>query len=155
MIRNAVLHLHSTMLLLYLWRPWATGFVCGIYIPLCFYFITVHQPAKHILKYIYIPLCFYFIVKRCVSLVCSNRHLHSTMLLLYPTPTWPDFLSDIIYIPLCFYFILSTHDSTESCVCIYIPLCFYFIVEEYHDGRYGTPFTFHYASTLSRTCSQL
>ena len=53
-------------------------------------------------------------------------HLHSTMLLLYPSVMWSIRIRCIIYIPLCFYFIL------RSCCAavrrsIYIPLCFYFI----------------------------
>ena len=54
------LHLHSTMLLLYL----------------------PSKPQTPILKHIYIPLCFYFILDRPLTISCDSD-LHSTMLLLY------------------------------------------------------------------------
>ena len=42
-------------------------------------------------------------------------------------------------------------DRGIDCKPIYIPLCFYFIFVRYPFPGYAVPFTFHYASTLSRT----
>ena len=76
-----------------------------------------------------------------------------------------------IYIPLCFYFIGFPSVVPMSRGKIYIPLCFYFIWEIYQNQMGQTnlhstmlllylissastvalcPFTFHYASTLSK-----
>ena len=135
----------------------AISFVCSaraisIYIPLCFYFIIHRINLDGRICWIYIPLCFYFIgVDR--SVVPWRRpHLHSTMLLLYPT--------DVVHKILCFceftfhyastlsYFeapcssshhnlhstmLLLYHDFASRLtyrVKIYIPLCFYFILSE-------------------------
>ena len=63
-------------------------------------------------------------VRSAASLLC---HLHSTMLLLYPSPArFPAMLKSI-----------------------YIPLCFYFIHVPFDIPCLVSPFTFHYASTLS------
>ena len=101
-----VQHLHSTMLLLYLK---GLQFCLGqayIYIPLCFYFIEGNAVLPVIRARIYIPLCFYFITETTTdsifittftfhyaSTLSLHRvvrpyvdlHLHSTMLLLYPS----------------------------------------------------------------------
>ena len=55
------LHLHSTMLLLYLFCFEIDNSIILIYIPLCFYYIGLVHPVQH----------------------QENIHLHSTMLLLY------------------------------------------------------------------------
>ena len=103
--------------------------------------------------------------------------LHSTMLLLYHNDTLGMDNVDIIYIPLCFYFILFTSCLTARKALIYIPLCFYFIDDRFSGETYIfknlhstmlllyllalefntrlTKFTFHYASTLSRTSFSL
>ena len=56
----------------------------------------------------------------------------------------------IIYIPLCFYFIAEPPPHRTDRGAIYIPLCFYFIHHRSAGCARRTPFTFHYASTLSR-----
>ena len=56
-----------------------------------------------------------------------NKHLHSTMLLLY----------------------LGTGGDLMTLRQIYIPLCFYFIKERKRQEDHLIKFTFHYASTLS------
>ena len=58
-----------------------------------------------------------------------TAHLHSTMLLLY----------------------LCTADLPGGQSIIYIPLCFYFIRFERISSNHGSVFTFHYASTLSKS----
>ena len=60
-------------------------------------------------------------------------NLHSTMLLLYRIP--PAVMASWILF-------------------IYIPLCFYFILPSSPKIVYNTPFTFHYASTLSEIGSR-
>ena len=82
---NELINLHSTMLLLYLFRQtWASmprdnlhstmlllypGILADktgqnfIYIPLCFYFIRRWWPYRSDRSQIYIPLCFYFITR--------------------------------------------------------------------------------------------
>ena len=81
--REQFLHLHSTMLLLYLCKEWFRTENNPIYIPLCFYFIAMTINSCMPLSCIYIPLCFYFIE---VLLVLVS-------------------IAACIYIPLCFYFI--------------------------------------------------
>ena len=149
-MHSLLTHLHSTMLLLYLrWFQMMGKFFC-IYIPLCFYFIRyspfIHPSSKsftfHYASTLSNELTFVF---------NQITHLHSTMLLLYPTSsTYFAIPFSYIYIPLCFYFI---GDSTGKEVCtryIYIPLCFYFIGGWPCSWRAPAVFTFHYASTLSR-----
>ena len=99
-----LLHLHSTMLLLYL---------IVVDLVLCS-------------AVIYIPLCFYFISFRSFS-SASSVNLHSTMLLLYLLSLLSGRCYDQIYIPLCFYFIGVRKDLLVYHSAIYIPLCFYFI----------------------------
>ena len=55
------IYLHSTMLLLYPMAVIVCAVVVGIYIPLCFYFITPIPETISPVNIIYIPLCFYFI----------------------------------------------------------------------------------------------
>ena len=98
-----------------------------IYIPLCFYFITLEELNSNKISGIYIPLCFYFIfTRRCAIFTRSN-----------------------IYIPLCFYFIQDPFNSLLGHFRIYIPLCFYFISLAILFTAVMISFTFHYASTLS------
>ena len=58
---SAMMHLHSTMLLLYPYGVVCSKCVGHIYIPLCFYFIASSSLVKTVVYFIYIPLCFYFI----------------------------------------------------------------------------------------------
>ena len=44
-----------------------------------------HRGAAGKIIQIYIPLCFYFIASG-IDVVNADKHLHSTMLLLYPFP---------------------------------------------------------------------
>ena len=76
-----LLHLHSTMLLLYRIRSIYPGYS---YI-FTFHYASTLSPQVLICKdqlLIYIPLCFYFIYFRS-SITRSHSNLHSTMLLLY------------------------------------------------------------------------
>ena len=138
------------MLLLYLLSLLFVTSSGSIYIPLCFYFIGGAVPVQVPEDRIYIPLCFYFIwfwvhyfgwsekfTFHYASTLSSRRHairhdvkhLHSTMLLLYPP------------------FILIVPPP----LLIYIPLCFYFIPSRRWQSVTDCSFTFHYASTLSHT----
>ena len=90
-IHDKELHLHSTMLLLYLSAGAQNQDTGKIYIPLCFYFITMS------------------------ALMLSGRvqNLHSTMLLLYLFILSTSDMLNAIYIPLCFYFIRLQFCSQE------------------------------------------
>ena len=141
-----------------------------IYIPLCFYFISVCPRDPVIILYLHSTmLLLYRILFQVISLVylftfhyastLSNRfprhyagavHLHSTMLLLYLWISPVSRFQKFIYIPLCFYFIRNDWKWIAHCSLIYIPLCFYFIrVKEAGLSSRAIKFTFHYASTLS------
>ena len=167
-----ILHLHSTMLLLYPFQPFCH--IClflFIYIPLCFYFIDLTTSAPSIFIFIYIPLCFYFIAcfpSRTSWVISFTFHYASTL-----SQCWCKRIQDrsCIYIPLCFYFIGWCGDERDRCIVnlhstmlllyrfslpqqqnscpIYIPLCFYFIELEKREISSEIEFTFHYASTLS------
>ena len=145
-----VMHLHSTMLLLYLEQR-----VTALEQDVRFTFhyastLSKNRDQKSIGRTkIYIPLCFYFIVwafcsdkqrntwftfhyastlsRSILSIISADTYLHSTMLLLY-------LVRVLRFVVLSF---------------IYIPLCFYFIYLQAHEWRLDSGFTFHYASTLS------
>ena len=127
-ISQILKNLHSTMLLLYHNLYGSTALDEIIYIPLCFYFIDIADAMFECGMTIYIPLCFYFI-SCCLEAVQG---------------------CDLIYIPLCFYFIRWRVVRSVCRGMIYIPLCFYFIADERCRKRSIPQFTFHYASTLSR-----
>ena len=166
-------YLHSTMLLLYLTHP------AGLFLPVIpftfHYASTLSDCARHCVMefFIYIPLCFYFILKIIVKSARLSRNLHSTMLLLYPSPphwgagtprkftfhyastlsicrTLRSLLAFIIYIPLCFYFIRPTagHGNGKEAHLHSTMLLLYRLKEQGCNGPV-TEFTFHYASTLS------
>ena len=166
-----ILHLHSTMLLLYLKCP-SCGLHIGrnlhstmlllyriaepqvhrfklIYIPLCFYFIGWNHSGFYVCCSIYIPLCFYFINPTANPLDSEFGNLHSTMLLLYPQRMMACGLLQHHLHSTMLLLYRYTALPPAACSNIYIPLCFYFI-----NGirlRIQSPvlFTFHYASTLS------
>ena len=71
------------------------------------------------------------------------------MLLLYPKRHPKTKSRKHIYIPLCFYFIFWLVRQYGYFYIIYIPLCFYFIYSNSSFVIGLSPFTFHYASTLS------
>ena len=149
MILCKVANLHSTMLLLYPWLRLWLHHAIRIYIPLCFYFIWVghnntpgHQLHLHstmLLLYrmigapsarafpIYIPLCFYFIGSNLLSLRCNIADLHSTMLLLYPASN-------------------SGHERDYEHLHSTMLLLYPYPAP---SASWSSPFTFHYASTLS------
>ena len=92
------------MLLLYQRRAICAGPMGSIYIPLCFYFITLTPIINHY------PDRFTFHYASTLSekqqhVVLGMLNLHSTMLLLYLC--WDVVVASniSIYIPLCFYFI--------------------------------------------------
>ena len=145
-------NLHSTMLLLYHRRKKSYKAEKNIYIPLCFYFIENSEDGITSERPIYIPLCFYFIeehfTRRRGALFRFTFHYASTL-----SNNERRYLSAFftIYIPLCFYFIDCGKQQSEEIDIIYIPLCFYFIGLCICDTGLGRTFTFHYASTLSKS----
>ena len=144
----ADVHLHSTMLLLYLDQHCRA---CLIYNTFTFHYastlstITVYTEIAYynlhstmLLLYriryfhqfaissIYIPLCFYFIKLTTKSRSYKISNLHSTMLLLYPGTTSAPSTSSIF----TFHYastLSKTGNHPPARFCIYIPLCFYFI----------------------------
>ena len=128
----------------------ASAVLCCVllYIPLCFYFILydyqIHRHGPHL----YIPLCFYFISSTAIytfDMVSFTflsplspfspwgPALHSIMLLLYPS--W-------------------TNAEIICCITLHsIMLLLYLWGHRSHPG--ADPFTFHYASTLSRDADWL
>ena len=80
---SADLHLHSTMLLLYL-------FACRFYkfdfphlhSTMLLLYLTTFKSSTYLFS-IYIPLCFYFISHAALVTGSCFSYLHSTMLLLY------------------------------------------------------------------------
>ena len=147
-------HLHSTMLLLYQDSRWGRSYHFTIYIPLCFYFISL-PAASNACSSIF---TFHYASTLSASALVDNidalhqftfhyastlskeeeqvtifvKYLHSTMLLLYLA--WQTMSRLLIRF-------------------IYIPLCFYFILTGWSPSAFRLPFTFHYASTLS-PCSK-
>ena len=122
------IHLHSILLLLYrVWRRSAGKHYANLHSTMLPLYPNIAVLWK-IANSIYIPLCFYFIQERLWQ--CSHiSYLHSTMLLLY------HILNTIFFY--CFF--------------IYIPLCFYFIWSGTPRSFLQGTFTFHYASTLSKS----
>ena len=120
-----LIHLHSTMLLLYQFVGSNNNSVAFIYIPLCFYFIFVKVIFKS-----------------------SSTDLHSTMLLLYRS--WHGYViyRSIIYIPLCFYFIWSDARIPVLPPNLHSTMLLLYR-NRYQNFLLGFLFTFHYASTLS------
>ena len=98
------LHLHSTMLLLYL-IPVDTA-------PTTISIFTFHYAST--------------LSERVPGVWSYKCNLHSTMLLLYPERRRGLFKRWMIYIPLCFYFMKNKPCGIRPGH-IYIPLCFYFI----------------------------
>ena len=105
-------------------------------------------PQKfHVL--IYIPLCFYFISLALHIAHVAYPYLHSTMLLLIKTGRCRTGKRIFIYIPLCFYFIrppAQWHKSSLS----HLHSTMLLLYRKRGCGADPVPeFTFHYASTLS------
>ena len=124
---------------------------CCIYIPLCFYFIPGAGTTKSTKFFIYIPLCFYFMECRLSARQVAavfTFHYASTLSSYDPI----DCVADFIYIPLCFYFILL-RSAWQSLPGIYLHSTMLLLYPIY--GPVTNPqvniFTFHYASTLSRS----
>ena len=144
-----VCHLHSTMLLLYLDVPCFFVMFKLIYIPLCFYFIAFTECSLLLSMMIYIPLCFYFIPTDyfpAASRLPFTFHYASTLSVFF-----------LLYVPAQFSFTFHYASTlsvylyfSTSFAPIYIPLCFYFITtSRSEDPVRNWEFTFHYASTLS------
>ena len=78
-------------------------------------------------------------------------NLHSTMLLLYHKIQPKNRLPSVVF---TFHYASTLSDGVnplQGQVChIYIPLCFYFISRLPSQKKRPSPFTFHYASTLSK-----
>ena len=123
-----MLHLHSTMLLLYPGRA-DQGDAGGVRFTFHYastlsrheYFRSTPENA------IYIPLCFYFIPPPEEELEESAWYLHSTMLLLYlPAARFHLVLMLHLHSTMLLLYRVSG-DAWVSGDAIYIPLCFYFI----------------------------
>ena len=121
-------NLHSTMLLLYHRYPVVLRIRETDLHSTMLLLYRAHLLHQGSPMSIYIPLCFYFIIGRILSHVFGIK----------------------IYIPLCFYFIKCRLSSMVMQGIIYIPLCFYFINWTIDTSTLWKPFTFHYASTLSK-----
>ena len=70
------------MLLLYRICPWVSHKAGKIYIPLCFYFISIVDRCSFASFFIYIPLCFYFIANPDIELLSTYKftfHYASTL----------------------------------------------------------------------------
>ena len=140
------LYLHSTMLLLYDRSDNGIVSVNDIYIPLCFYFMCNFYVHIWIFL-IYIPLCFYFIkLFPCTYIIA--HYLHSTMLLLYQVcEQWDQLFAQYLHSTMLLLYSVIKH-AYNAVFEIYIPLCFYFIWQDREDDQQRDQFTFHYASTL-------
>ena len=122
-------NLHSTMLLLYLiWLVYSSDSVRNLHSTMLLLYLT------EFIMLVGIPASFTFHYASTLSI----------MVLIFMA-------ASLIYIPLCFYFILRLPSNTRGSVFIYIPLCFYFISNTNMGMMQGFKFTFHYASTLSKT----
>ena len=158
------------MLLLYLKSIKLVHIPEYIYIPLCFYFIsistfftvTAQQFTFHYASTLSIPRgCesarippFTFHYASTLSNVSSGRQYDRAIFTFHYASTLSlSFLAFVpplrIYIPLCFYFIFSVQFHWADVLQIYIPLCFYFIAFDKNTRMLYIKFTFHYASTLS------
>ena len=80
-----LIHLHSTMLLLYLINFAKRAYLISIYIPLCFYFIERCEAGRerednnlHSTMLLLYRVLVY-------QMIFESSYLHSTMLLLYPS----------------------------------------------------------------------
>ena len=147
-------NLHSTMLLLYRISPLAHSILTSIF---TFHYASTLSRIAEVVQTSGSNLHSTMLLLYPSTLSCERywerlafQHLHSTMLLLYRKSTPININISIIYIPLCFYFIKLWIRYPASNRQIYIPLCFYFISAHYIQLRRNSPFTFHYASTLSK-----
>ena len=77
-------------------------------------------------------------------------HLHSTMLLLYPGSNHRISWMHLHLHSTMLLLYLNGFTGITPAFLIYIPLCFYFISGCALSSRPYAPFTFHYASTLSK-----
>ena len=166
--------LHSTMLLLIQKRFPKKRSLFFLYIPLCFYLYvpTISSFAPSFL--LYIPLCFYLYLSRKMwfcSLKSFTFHyastyttarsfllaflssLHSTMLLLilmwnkYCNPCLSTLHSTMLLL------IQKKPLRSYQKIYLYIPLCFYLYIWAQAQSWFTSIFTFHYASTYTRTIS--
>ena len=149
-LEKRVVHLHSTMLLLYQIEISDIVKVSNIYIPLCFYFIVDAEYMAYAAGQIYIPLCFYFIAQYDSMITGGVEkftfHYASTL----STVEWVSQLLPLkIYIPLCFYFIVGKKVDRKRRILFtfHYASTLSLILPHLHALPY--PFTFHYASTLS------
>ena len=146
------LHLHSTMLLLYPSPSITAIFVVSfIYIPLCFYFITICELWPIYLQKIYIPLCFYFI--RCLpQRVIVIPYLHSTMLLLYPAHILQnDGWKEIdLHSTMLLLYPVEPYSDYLRILNLHSTMLLLYPERQGTDTRADPEFTFHYASTLSK-----
>ena len=125
------------------------GNVPQIYIPLCFYFIGRGHRVRgsgH--------SSFTFHYASTLSVWKSQgsetgKHLHSTMLLLYPRGRRKMTGDELhLHSTMLLLYLFPASYSPDSYF-IYIPLCFYFIDQFHVFSFLPLQFTFHYASTLS------
>ena len=160
-------HLHSTMLLLYssrslhalpvqrftfhyastLWSLHAGKLSARrIYIPLCFYFMTVLYWQPHVVS----GFTFHYAstLWKWVSSINFNKDEFTFH---YASTLFPEILVQLllvhIYIPLCFYFI-TVHSSAAQHIPHLHSTMLLLYKGSIQGGRTWRQFTFHYASTL-------
>ena len=131
--RFKILHLHSTMLLLYR-----------------------RKGGQQLLNEFDLHSTMLLLYRiQDIRAIPEDPHLHSTMLLLYPChflrqeADIPDLHSTMLLL------YQNSHQLSRTQTAIYIPLCFYFIKIAAANSISGYSFTFHYASTLSRLQLQI
>ena len=122
-----LIHLHSTMLLLYRRNHKVIGY-CEI---------NLHSTML---------LLYQFDGE---ELVISYTDLHSTMLLLYPSSNTASSNPSSIYIPLCFYFIVKQSQIEVKIIQFTFHYASTLSVLNLFQPGFFLQFTFHYASTLS------
>ena len=100
---------------------------------------------------LYIPLCFYYIQPICTPDVPTKATLHSTMLLLYhSTRSGAERYISTLHSTMLLLYPRKMREWIDR-VYLYIPLCFYYIYSHNRLCRLLSAFTFHYASTISRS----
>ena len=122
-----------------------------IYIPLCFYFIDKADMGLYQESGIYIPLCFYFIRDWDWSTAFTAKFTFHYASTLSMSESLGFLVVILIYIPLCFYFILTEVLGIAQPIRNLHSTMLLLYPEQTEDALGNMVFTFHYASTLSRS----
>ena len=99
---------------------------------------------------LYIPLCFYYIIDASCSWLAYSVFTFHYASTISTRTRGRRTRENLLYIPLCFYYILKLSKPFLVWIHLYIPLCFYYIAKSDQSAAGLLPFTFHYASTISR-----